>query len=618
MMNMRVRPYGQLGIADLERLMSENLGAPGIQEAVLRELQYRNTQRAERLRQRLERGLRASGVSSGPLPQPPAFPRESYGDRAQPAPARAVSAPPRPNSASGASAATAPEHRSPIPLPVQSEGGNAAQNILRAWTVLEVLSPATFRAPADLAGNDIRRVARFDRGLPWQDGAAKGPPGTRLYFQIVLGSVVMKLAMDQLLHRFADKRPERPQARGEAPLAIVIVDREGRPVPDSCAVASSFGWGFLKALKDDPASLDQWRHEEEQIQSALHDRLWREGQDGNAAPLTPVDIRAAHDWLVERLGIDRAFVKPPSFAIRNVVSFKSSDPPEPILLNSFYLKDLARADALMGERNAPEILRRYLGILPPASRRDLLGDIEAVEEVVAPARFPSGRWPGSGRHPLVLMQQAAVNLAAAQDEGELLAVNGPPGTGKTTSLRDVVAALVTQRAEAMMAFADPEDAFTASGQRLKAGNGWIHLYKLDLRLKGYEMLIASSNNKAVENVSAELPAIGAIAEDAEDLRYFEPLADRLLGQKAWGAIAAVLGNASNRAAFKDRFWWDEDTGLFNYLKTVCGANVEIDTGDGKTRPPRIVVDLDPPVDHREALRCWHRVVLDLRTTEDCA
>jgi hypothetical protein len=51
----------------------------------------------------------------------------------------------------------------------------------------------------------------------------EGPPGKQLYFQIVLGSVLMKPAMDQLLHRFADKRPERPQTRGETPLAIVIV-----------------------------------------------------------------------------------------------------------------------------------------------------------------------------------------------------------------------------------------------------------------------------------------------------------------------------------------------------------------------------------------------------------
>ena len=75
-----------------------------------------------------------------------------------------------------------------------------------------------------------------------------------------------------------------------------------------------------------------------------------------------------------------------------------------------------------------------------------------------------------------------------------------------------------------------------------------------MSLKGFEMLIASSNNKAVENVSAELPALGAVAHDAADLRYFKPLADGLLRSESWGAIAAVLGNSANRSAFKDRFW----------------------------------------------------------------
>jgi hypothetical protein len=72
-----------------------------------------------------------------------------------------------------------------VPLSVQSATGNAAQNILRAWTVLEVLSPVTFRAPADLAGR-MGKVARFDRGLPWQNAAAKGRPASSFIFRLCL------------------------------------------------------------------------------------------------------------------------------------------------------------------------------------------------------------------------------------------------------------------------------------------------------------------------------------------------------------------------------------------------------------------------------------------------
>lgn len=490
------------------------------------------------------------------------------------------------------------------PLPERTSLANEPQDILSAWTALEVLSPTTFRKPADLAGGDLRRIARFERGLPWARGGAKGPAGARLYFQIVLGSIVMQPAIDQLLLRFTDGRAERPQARGETPLAIIIVDREGRPIAEDCAVVSSFGWGLPLALADDPALLGQWQVEEERVQTALCDRLRREARDGKVLPLDEAAIQSAYDWLTAEFGLDGGLLKSPAFAVRSTVPFKSSAPPEALLLNSFFLKDLGKARRLFDEGAAPDTLRRFLGDLAPISRRDLLQDEEEVEAVVAPAKFPAGRWPGPSRRPLVLMQQAAVNLATTQKQGEILAVNGPPGTGKTTLLRDVAAALVTERAGAMAAFDDPEKAFAASGEKLNPGGAWIHLYRLDPSVKGFEMLVASSNNKAVENVSGELPALGAIAQDATRLRYFKPLADGLLGQETWGAIAGVLGNASNRAAFKDRFWWAPETGLFNYLKAVDGREPEIDLPDGGKRSPRIVAELDPPLHRREALRRW--------------
>jgi energy-coupling factor transporter ATP-binding protein EcfA2 len=591
----RDRPYAQLGIAELEALVANNAAdCRTVNEAVLAELKHRSTARAASLRRRLERLLASPeprpAVSAGaPIPREPPIavrtaPTQKPGPPAVPVAALGPAAP---------------------PVAPRATIANDPRDILRAWTILEVLSPATFRKPADLAGGDLRRIARFDRGLPWA-GGAKGPPGTRLYFQIVLGSIVMQPAIAALLDRFADTRPERPQARGETPLAVVIVDREGRPIPDSCAVVSSFGWGLPQALGSDPASLGRWAEEEERVRSALHDRLYCEGKDGKAVPLDTTSIESAFAWLAAEYGLDRTMLHPPTFAVRSTVPFKSSEPPEALLLNSFFLKDLAKADTLVAEKRAPDTLKRYLAMIAPSDRRDLLGDQAAIEAAVAPAGFPSGRWPGPGRHPLALMQQAAVNLATALGPGEILAVNGPPGTGKTTLLRDVVAALVTERASAMARFDDPESAFVHSGEKLNLGGAWIHLYRIDPRLRGFEMLVASSNNKAVENVSAELPAIGAIAEDAATLRYFKPMADGLLGQESWGAIAAVLGNAGNRSAFKDRFWWNEDTGLFSYFKAIDGRKPEIILPGGGKRAPRIVAELDPPLDRCEAMRRWQK------------
>lgn len=597
------RPYGQLGIAELEKLVQDAPEGRATNEAILAELTHRKTARASILRARLAKLLAAIPAPPARPPKPvdpgPA-PDEASRQASLPLPA---SAPPQPSPAPHPTPTAGPDHKS-TPLAKRPTIANAPRDILASWTVLEVLSPATFRKPANLAGGNAKLISRFDRGLPWSDGPAKGPPGKRLYFQIVLGSIVMQPAIEQLLSRFADTRSERPQARGETPLAVVIVDREGRPIPNSCAVVSSFGWGLPVALAEDPALLRGWAERQEHFQQKLHERLYCEGPDGKALPLDGRAIDAAFGWLVAEFGLDRALMKAPSFAVRSLVNFKSNDAPEALLLNSFYLKDLVKADALLAKGEAPDTLKRFLGALPPAQRRDLLHDETAIEDVVSPAGFPSGRWPGPDRHPLVLMQQAAVNLAMAQQPGEILAVNGPPGTGKTTLLRDVVAALVTSRASAMAAFDDPEKAFIPSNLQLNLGGAWIHLYQLDPRLRGFEMLVASSNNKAVENVSRELPAIGAIARDATDLRYFTPLSDGMLGEESWGAIAAVLGNAANRNAFKDRFWWADDTGLFSYLKAIDGRQPLIALPDGGTRPPRIVSELDPPLDRHDAMRRW--------------
>ncbi|MEB4589815.1 hypothetical protein VSS37_02380 [Candidatus Thiothrix sp. Deng01] len=309
------------------------------------------------------------------------------------------------------------------------------------------------------------------------------------------------------------------------------------------------------------------------------------------------------------MGLPDAWIEAPEFAIRSYVYLKDPNPPEPLLLNSFFLDDLALAKQVFS-MNQCKSLQQYLGITHPAERHDLLRDKVVLNTTVSPRLTPLARWPSNGNHPLVLLQQAAVNLSFQETKTSgMLGINGPPGTGKTTLLRDLVAGVVTQRAEELAKYDNPATAFEHSGQKLKVGNGWLHLYRLDESLRGFELLVASSNNKAVENVSAELPALKAISEDAIGLRYFTTLSDKLHQTETWGAIAAVLGNTKNRSQFKQDFWWDDDYGINSYLQAASGSMPQIEEEDPKTgkityRPPHIVDAEKPPASPEEAVTRW--------------
>jgi hypothetical protein len=238
---------------------------------------------------------------------------------------------------------------------------------------------------------------------------------------------------------------------------------------------------------------------------------------------------------------------------------------------------------------------------------DALSDRRKLSDLLDPALFPLGRWPGKGLHPLTLLQQAAVNAIVRDLEREgLAAVNGPPGTGKTTLLRDVVAHVMVTRAERLAAIENPLD-----------GLG-------DMDLMDFAVVVASGNNTAVENISLELP----VREKALDpsvwkdggLDYFGHTATALLDlpsgaseeQRAWGLIAARLGNASNRRDFFRHFWWDKDWGLNDWLNRVVAPNRV------RENPPGKLVQLDPPPRGPEARAAWRWARADFqRALERC-
>lgn len=342
-------------------------------------------------------------------------------------------------------------------------------------------------------------------------------------------------------------------------------------------------------------------------------------------PVAPEWIEQFAARLAERIGWEG----PVGIAVR--VEYESPSrnlDPRRDLLGSFYLADLASVRQRLSPENvaAPEgtpsaasdvsavnpvdakrpafvrpavgapLARLMRGMLEMkstvAGRRDVLSDPESLKAFLSPAAFSSGRWPLDQHQHLYVAQQGAVAMMAAgaraepdadpeklleRLESRLLAVNGPPGTGKSFILRDIIADIVTARAERIAAL-DASAQIFENGPKVTFTD-WESLCTIqapDPAVTGDGVIVvASNNNAAIRNITDDLPTAFTLDAKTRPDYWSEPAgaflwatnpnrpAGRMDGpngtllrqrrrrfiEGVWGLASATLGRSSNCAAF---------------------------------------------------------------------
>lgn len=210
-----------------------------------------------------------------------------------------------------------------------------------------------------------------------------------------------------------------------------------------------------------------------------------------------------------------------------------------------------------------------VNVLEKSHKRDV-----EISKIMNINNAPMGKWPS--RYSPAFAQQLAINAINMNYNSGIFSVNGPPGTGKTTLLKEVISNNIVEKAKVLSEYDSSDSLFQL--KRYCDGpfrGSYDEYYKgyyviKDKRVEDMGIVIASSNNNAVENITVDLPSSENLFSSlnsenmnenetkkmtavitlfkSEDV-YLKSYASKMFKFDTWGLISVPLGKKANINAF---------------------------------------------------------------------
>lgn len=232
-------------------------------------------------------------------------------------------------------------------------------------------------------------------------------------------------------------------------------------------------------------------------------------------------------------------------------------------LHSFFVNDLQKAKSVQSKN-----LNDYL-MGNSSNRKDLDSRSTSPKfnrhifvDILQPNNYPLSRFPSNIQFAPSFMQQVAINLSIGYDSNNMRSVNGPPGTGKTTLLKDIFSELLLKQSYEIIQLKNKKIAGNDKTVYWESGSYKASIGVLPSQIAENGIIVASSNNGAVKNIVDELPLISEIdeslVEELKEIDYFKDISNAKVSTKWVKENGKNIEKLESEKNSEEKFW-----GLFS-------------------------------------------------------